>query len=86
MTLTIRQVPISKEGNSLAYTTGLINLPFIYIQFQNFIIKMKLCVNFRNNIQMSTANFIAVNKEATEPRIPFGEVEDITSKILRSPP
>ena len=29
---------------------------------------------------------IAANKEDTEPRVPFGKVEVITSKILRSPP
>ena len=29
---------------------------------------------------------VAANKEATEPRVPFGKVEVITSKILRSPP
>jgi hypothetical protein len=29
---------------------------------------------------------VAANKEATEPRVPFGNVEVITSKILRSPP
>ena len=29
--------------------------------------------------------FVA-NKEATEPRVPFGKVEVITSKMLRSPP
>jgi len=29
---------------------------------------------------------IAVNKEATEPRVPNGEVEVITSKVLRTPP
>ena len=28
---------------------------------------------------------VAANKEATEPRVPFGKVEVITSKILRSP-
>jgi hypothetical protein len=28
----------------------------------------------------------AANKEANEPRVPFGKVEVITSKILRSPP
>ena len=29
---------------------------------------------------------IPANKEATKPRVPFGKVEVITSKILRSPP
>jgi hypothetical protein len=29
---------------------------------------------------------VAANKEAAEPRTPFGKVEVITSKILRSPP
>jgi hypothetical protein len=29
---------------------------------------------------------VAANKEATKPRVPFGKVEVITSKILRSPP
>jgi hypothetical protein len=29
---------------------------------------------------------ISANKEATEPRVPFGQVEVITSNILRSPP
>ena len=29
---------------------------------------------------------VAANKEATEPRVPFGKVEIITSKTLRSPP
>jgi hypothetical protein len=28
----------------------------------------------------------AANKEATETRVPFGNVEVITSKILRLPP
>ena len=27
-----------------------------------------------------------VNMESTEPRVPFGNVEVITSKILQSPP
>ena len=31
-------------------------------------------------------SLFAANKEATEPRVPFGKVEVITSKILRSPP
>ena len=29
---------------------------------------------------------VAANKEATEPRVPFGKVEVITSESLRSPP
>ena len=29
---------------------------------------------------------VTANKEATKPRVPFGKVEVITSKILRSPP
>ena len=29
---------------------------------------------------------VTSNKEATEPRVPFGKVEVITSKGLRSPP
>ena len=29
---------------------------------------------------------VAANKETTEPRVHFGKVEVITSKILRSPP
>ena len=29
---------------------------------------------------------VSANKEATEPRVPFGKVEVITSKMLRSPP
>jgi hypothetical protein len=28
----------------------------------------------------------AAKKEATEPMVPFGKVEVITSKILRTPP
>jgi hypothetical protein len=28
----------------------------------------------------------AVNKEATETRVPFGKIEVITSKMLRLPP
>ena len=29
---------------------------------------------------------VAVNKDATEPSVPFGKVEVITSKVSRSPP
>jgi hypothetical protein len=40
---------------------------------------------FWNNLRLlQTINYC--NKEATEPRVPFGKVEVITSKILRSPP
>ena len=32
------------------------------------------------------SDFVAANKETTEPRVPFGKVEVITSKMLWSPP
>ena len=42
----------------------------------------RACASYQDFLDMG----VAANKETTEPRVPFGKIEVITSKILRSPP
>ena len=52
-----------------------------FIQFWcGFLLFNELCW------ELLMSDFVAANKATTEPKVPFGKVEVITSKILRSPP
>jgi hypothetical protein len=54
-------------------------LSFLFVVVSGLFEWKRICAGFYRLL-------IFANKEATEPRVPFGKVEVITSKLLRSPP